>query len=302
MRFTTGLSCLAMAAAAFPVHAKEPLRLAPSSKWNLNYATDSCRMVRSFGTGKDEVLLVLDKFQPGPMLYMTLAGDPVKVRGERRMAVIRFGPNEREQRRPFDKATRGKGVPAVLIDGAVLVAGVDEIWEASLRWEVEPGEDGPPGTPLPDIDPARNALVNSLEIDIAGKATIRLDIGAMGKPMAALATCTDALLRDWGVDVAAHRALSRKAIPASNPGRWLNSGDYPSNMLMSGYQGLVHFRLIVDEAGKAKSCHIQQSTRPEEFEQAVCKGIMKRAQFQPALDAAGKPVISYYLNRVRFKM
>lgn len=141
-----------------------------------------------------------------------------------------------------------------------------------------------------------------MEIRVRGKQTIVLDTGPMGGPLAALTACTDDLLRGWKVDVEAHRTLSRPATPVGNPGSWLKNGDYPPAMLARGMQGIVHFRLVVDTTGKPASCHIQQSTRPAEFDEAVCKGIIRRATFEPALDANGKPVVSYYLNRARFQM
>ena len=302
-RWARGALIMAGAGAlAVTATAKEPLRLAPSSKWHVNYAADSCRLARSFGTGQEEVIFVLDRFQPGPMVYMTLTGKPVGVRGESRNAVIRFGPNEMEQKRTFSVGKMESGAPAVIVDGALVVAGSDASWESALDEKDEKGDADSAGAILPEIDPARNVLVTSMEIRMIGKQPVVLETGSMGNPMAALTACTDDLLRGWKVDVEAHRALSRRASPASNPGRWLDSGDYPISMLVRGYQGIVHFRLIVDEFGKPASCHIQQSTRPTEFDEAVCKGIMRRAEFEPALDAAGKPVASYYLNRVRFKI
>ena len=278
--------------------AAEPLRLTASSKWHVNYAADSCRMGRSFGTGDNEVVLIFDRFQPGAPVYLTLSGKPAKVRSAVRKIVIHFGPGEPEQESPFDVATRGEGIPTLLIRDSVLVAGKEDAPDEKDKGD----EDAFLRTPPPAIDPARNAKVNSVEFRVPGKPPLLLDMGAMDKPLAALTACTDDLLRGWNIDVEAHQSLSRMASPSENPGKWMRPDDYPDAMRYEGIQGLVYFRLIVDEAGKPKSCHIQQSTRPQEFDDAVCKGIMKRASFAPALDKAGKPVLSYYLNRVRFKM
>lgn len=291
-----GLACYAVIPA--PLLAKEPLRLAPSSKWHVNYGKDSCRLARSFGTGDDEVLLTLDRFQPGPMIYLTLIGRPVGVRGTTREMTLQFGPVEPKQERSFSVGSLSGGKPAVIVDRSLLFVDGGPEWNGTDT--VQPPEER--GRKLPAIDPARYASVTYLAVDIRGKRPLVLETGSIVAAEAVLAACTDDLLSGWGIDVAAHRSLSRFATPKGSPGDWLTSNDYPMTMLFGGNQANVDFRLIVDETGKPKSCHIQQSTRPEAFDSAVCKGIMRRAAFEPALDAAGKPVASYYLNRVRFRM
>ncbi len=121
-------------------------------------------------------------------------------------------------------------------------------------------------------------------------------------PEQALTACNDDLLHAWGIDAKADNARSRRVIPASDPREWMRSSDYPPRMRSLGYQGLVHFRLVVDDRGIPKSCHIQLSTRPKDFDDAVCQKIMARSRFEPALDADGKPVVSYYTIGARFSL
>lgn len=288
------LASVALAGAAAQAEAKEPLRLAPSSQWHVNYAPDSCRLARAFGTGNQEVVLALDRFQPGPTVHMTLVGEPVKVRGDVRRILLRFGPNDPEFEKSFTPGALDGGKAALVVGGGMLITGYDPAWAESQK-------DAKLRKPQP-IDPALYAAIRFLELRIAGKQTVVLETGSMAAAEKQLAACTDDLLRGWSIDAEAHKSLTRSVNPLGNPGSWMNSGDYPSDMRYRGYQGLVHFRLIVDEQGKPKSCHIQLSTRPKDFEDAVCNGIMKRASFEPALDAAGKPVASYYFNSVRFMM
>lgn len=286
---------LTVALVAPASEAKQPLRLSPSSKWHVNYAPDSCRLARAFGTGDDEVLLLLDRFQPGPRVHMTLVGEPLKVRSDNRRITLRFGPNDPPFDKQFTPATVDGGRAALVLSGGLYISGYDPSWA-----EVEGDDDGT--RPLPVVDPALYGAIRDLELRIPGKQAVVLETGSMLDAERVLAACTDDLLRGWNIDVPAHRTLSRRVAPVGSPGKWMNSSDYPADMWIRGNQALVFFRLVVDAEGKPASCHIQQSTRPQAFDDAVCNGLMKRASFTPALDAAGRPIASYYLNSVRFKM
>jgi hypothetical protein len=120
--------------------------------------------------------------------------------------------------------------------------------------------------------------------------------------MESLDKCIDELLTHWGIDVEKHKNLKRSPVPAQNPGRWIYSSDYPMDMLQIGQPALVEFRLSVSEDGKPTACHIQATTRPKEFDDAVCKSLLRRAAFEPALDSEGKPIASYWRSRVRFQI
>ena len=124
----------------------------------------------------------------------------------------------------------------------------------------------------------------------------------MKAPFAALDKCMDELLVRWGVDVARHTTLFRRVVPVESPANWLKNSDYPESARFKGAQGIVNFRLSIDDVGKATACHIQQSTRPPEFDTAVCKALMRRARFKPALDKDEKPLASYYRGTVVFSM
>jgi hypothetical protein len=76
-----GLAALAVLALGSPALAREPLVLAPSTPWNLNYADDSCQLARGFGQGADQVILYLEQFSPGQHYNVRLIGKPFKSAG-----------------------------------------------------------------------------------------------------------------------------------------------------------------------------------------------------------------------------
>lgn len=277
--------------------AKEPLRLKPSSKWNVHYAEDSCRMGRSFGEGDQKVVLMIDRYQPGDALRLSFIGKPAYTSLNEGSIRIRFGPAEAEQEAEFYPAALADKTSSLILRGSVRIAPYSPEVRAAAEAALKAGKYD---FEVPEITPEQEAAVTFIEVTRSIRKPFILETGSLGAPLAALEKCTDELLDHWGIDVAKHAALARRPKPRSNPGEWMKSRDYPLPMLLSGKRAIVHFRLNVDTAGKATACHIQQSTRPKAFDDAVCKAIMRNAEFDPALDAEGKPIASYWLNSVVF--
>ncbi len=277
--------------------AKEPLRLKPSSKWNVHYADDSCSMGRSFGEGDQRVILVADRYEPGDLLRLSFTGKPAATNLNEGLVQVRFGPKEAVQEVDFYPATSANKMPAVILREGVRIAphAPEELaaYDAAVKAERQ-------DFLWSEITPEQEAAATFIEVKRSIRQPFILETGSLGPPLAALRKCTDELLGHWGIDVAKHATLSRQVTPASNPGKWVRPNDYPPAMIQQGKRAIVHFRLNVDAAGKPTACHIQKSTRPQAFDDAVCKAILRNAKFEPALDAAGNPVASYWLNTVIF--
>lgn len=276
---------------------REPVRLQPVEPWNLHYANDSCRLARTFGTGKQQVILVLDQFEPGDWFRMMFVGKSLGARTgfSSRNLRIRFGPNEAHSEDGFTTGSVGDKA-AIIVNGSVRLAPLTkaekEAHDESIR--------RPPHVDPPPLGEAREAAASWLELSKVLSHDLVLETGSMAKPLAALRECSWETVKLWGLDIEQQKRLTRKPNPTRPSYEWFNPKDYPPAMIRGGYQGIVNFRLIVDEKGAPTSCNIQESTRPKEFDDAVCKAVMRRARFEPALDAQGKPVPSYWRQTVRF--
>jgi TonB family protein len=277
---------------------KDSPPLKPSSPWVVNYGDDSCRFARTFGTDKALVFAIFDRFGPGQSFKLTLAGKAFNNLPNKGRAELRFGPDEKTQGVEFFIGELGKDRPAMILKGA-------------LRFDAEYRDDWPSArrgrelrtniSPTP-ISPERIAAVNQLIIGKPLRKPVTLDLGSMRAAFAASDKCIDNLITTWGIDPSRHATLSREVTTISNPGTWMTDDDYPLSARFRGQQGVVEFRLSVDETGKPIACHIQQSTRPPEFDETVCRTIMKRARFAPALDKDGRALTSFYRNTVVFQM
>jgi len=296
----TGAFALAVTAQAAIAAETAPVVLEPSSQWNLDYSHDSCRLGRKFGEGAQQMFFYVERFEPGDSFFMVLAGQPLGDSPDRKTA-FRFGPggaNEFEERGFNGKY--GEYGPALMVNGAALMTlPEDEASKANIERLRKVGDIDVFGQLL---TAEQERSVEWLDVRASRKQYLRLKLGPMDKPLAAMRGCTDELLTHWGLDLAAIRGMTRAPIPASNPGGWVLSSDYPNGILRDGKQGLVHFRLMVGADGKPSSCHVQQVTTSAEFAEAACRGLMKRAKFEPALGADGKPIASYWRTTVNFQM
>ena len=276
--------------------APEPLTLKPSSSWQVNYADDQCRLARQFGEEGQKVLLFMDKYGPSQYFRLTISGAPIKTGVEKADAEIQFGPSEQEQQLSFLGGNLG-AQPAWLFSSRSRIAALSAAEAADIK--------NRPDTAWAEMAPIseeRKKAVRYLRVGKPLKTPIILQTGGMRAPLAALDTCVDNLLETWGIDVQKHKSLTREVKPLSSPGNWVAAKNYPIKMLRAGQPAIVEFRMIVGTDGAPASCHIQSSTRPKEFDDAVCGSMMKRARFLPALDADSKAIQSFYRNTVRFEL
>jgi hypothetical protein len=295
-KFLAALTAVATASPSIAETAKEPLMLKPTSAWHVDYADDRCRLGRQFGSGDEQVLLFMDHYGPDKYFRLTLAGKPVKVGVDRAEATIQFGPSEQEQRLYFLNGNLGSAPALVFANRARIAAP-----SAAELLTMKNADENNWIDPAP-ISEDRQKAVRYLKVGKPLRNAVTLETGSVRGAFAAVDKCIDNLMTSWGIDVERHRSLSRKVKPQQSPGRWVESEDYPLQMLKDRQPAIVDFRLSVGPDGVPTACHIQSTTRPKEFDDAVCKSVMRRARFDPALDAAGKPLASYYRNTVRFQI
>lgn len=264
--------------------------LEPSDKWVLNYANDSCRLARSFGKDDDQVVLILDQYQPAGVMDLSLVGTRFKRFTVPRVPVsVTFGPAlPAGELRDGITGTLGPEKTAIIMTGprdilnrstSHRVAGTLEEWQHSTA--------------------EQQAAITEAHIAVSSMR-FTLHTGSLKAPLDAMRTCMANLVRDWGLDPAQQYALSRRVAVKGMPGTWLTSNDYPKGALAKGENAIVRFRMMVGADGMPTQCFVQQATMSPEFIKLTCDLLMKRARFTPALDAAGKPVASFYTNAVRW--
>lgn len=209
---------------------------------------------------------------------------------------MRFHPYDNVIKAAFYPATGSNDLPALVLVSSVRL--FDTAEEEKRREDAF--QSGEHVYRSPAVTPEQEAAITGWELSGKFLPHGMLETGSMRNVMATVRACTDQLLGEWGLDVARHKGLSVRAQPITSPGTWMTDNDYLRHLAERGMRGIVNFRLMIDAEGGVTACHIQQSTRPAEFDQAVCKGLTRRAKFKPARDADGQPMPSFYRNSVRF--
>ncbi|MCX8477342.1 MAG: energy transducer TonB [Sphingomonas sp.] len=263
--------------------AREPEVLAQTGKWVINYDQDACHLLAEFGAGEAAVSARFTRFEPGDSFMLALYGDRLRSTDATADVKIDFG------------LVRAEKVNALLGSFAERPT----MLFVSLRFD---GAGWATGKEPPAIPPEQEAKVSGVTIDAKGRPSFRLQFGSLAKPLRAMRTCLTDLVRSWGYDPAVEAALSRRAKPTRSPASWFESADYPREAARLGLDGSVQFRLDVDAAGRIGGCHILARTNPDDFADATCRAILKRARFEPALDAQQKPVRSFFVGSTRFKI
>lgn len=260
---------------------KPPVSLAKTSKWEMRYDEDSCHLLATFGEGKDQVILRMTRFEPASKFDLMLYSQEFRSPEPWQEMTIAFGQ--------MPSFTRHAGVGKSGERNFAIAK--------SLRFDSS--KDAYP-KPLTEVTPQQEAAIDSITFSVSKGSKTRLVTGSMDAPMQAMRACTDDLIKSWGYDPALLSTLTRPPTPKNNPGSWVNDNDYPRDSLAAGNSGIVQFRLQVDESGKISSCRILQSFKPADFDKLSCDLIGRRARFDPALDAAGKPVKWFYVNSIRW--
>lgn len=96
--------------------------------------------------------------------------------------------------------------------------------------------------------------------------------------------------------------LPSGATPAKGIGEegWITPDDYPSTSIRRNQSGVVVIRWRVADDGSIDRCGTVRSSGHQRLDRAACRAIRRRARYQPARDAAGRPIASTVTRTVRW--
>ncbi|MDE1466427.1 energy transducer TonB [Aurantiacibacter sp. D1-12] len=292
-------SLAAFALVVSPVAAQDDdaYRLAPASHWHLDMAEESCGLQRVFGQEGNQVYLQLRQYAPDDSLTVTVASDDVRQRSRLRNFAVTFLPDSEanESVRPMAVSSDAFG------DGVLFSASLLSAEDRARRDEADESDE--PFTVPEDARNAREQAIESVSIRGQFMREVVLETGSLHPAMTAMRACMDDLVESWGIDLETDSTLSRR-VQAVDMDRWTRpiTATYPIRSVQRGQQGYIRIRLMVSDEGRATDCVVQSAFNDRALDEAACEGLLRHSRFEPALDAMGSPVASYWTTVVIYTL
>lgn len=289
---------LAGTGAAETTPGRQLRRFTPVSKWAMEYADDSCRLIREFSDGRDSITLALERFVPLEPLAIGLTGSGIHARPNAREVRFAFAPasgilsgriyrSELADRRPYlyilgtSTSPKPRRAPPTAREMAAVPLIPVGLMDAESRQEVE--------------DTGRVEEVQLLD---GFTEPVALVTGPLAAAMTAMQGCMDDLLTQWNVDPKAYRTLSR--LPRPDMRRLIAAIDYPLGALSENRGGLIRYRMSIDMSGKPTACFILGPGGKTDLARETCHALMTAGRFLPALAADGTPVPGLFLGKINY--
>ena len=280
------LSLLCALLVAAPASAEPaPVELPRAARWQMDFGENVCRLIGAFGQGDDAIFVRFARFAPTDGFELSLYGKPLHSNDAFREIGLSFGPG-------------GTMVKTRANTGSL--AGLPMLVTNARLDNLEAGTSTSPAAPPAAVTPDQEAAVGALDIRLHSFKTYRLMLGSMRAPMRLMRECTDAMMAHWGHDPQQYHALRNTPQPVGSKAMWLMPDDYPKAALERGGMAIIHFRLDVGTRGEVTGCHVQEATQSGNFDELTCQLLSRRARLTPAINAAGQPVASFYVDTVRW--
>lgn len=264
-----------------------------SGQWAADYGDDYCRLAGTFSNGKDEIAFGFERTQPGPFLRMMLSGKDIRTfRGATELG-YQFRPGGSAQSAPYFRSKTPDGQDYIFLDNLSLL-------------QVSSGPAAPGAEPAPPQMYNRQAEqdaaggVTGVVLDKGMTSPVHIDTGSLRAPLSVLQDCADDLLKVWELDPEKHKTMTMPVIPNFSPEGWLPGGMIPFSEFSKFMGNSNQVRLIVDAAGKPSSCTVHRPTLSQSLNGQICSTLMEKASFEPAKDAQGQPMASYWMGSPMF--
>lgn len=297
-KFLAALSALALLpGAAHGADSAAPAVFKPAGSWTLDVGDDYCRISRPFSDGTQQLTFAMERVQPTNTARVLLIGNGVKVFRSADQFDYSLLPGGGARKGPFWRSETAEK-QQFLSMGDVLLAPAPPIPSGAPAGPPPPPDFSKP-LPFPPYDRAAELAfaqgINGLAITGGVTAPVEIDTGGLKGPVDALQKCADDLLVYWKLDAAKHQAMTRAAQPSATPSDWLPAGTIEFGDFAKLGDSANQVRVMVSAEGKPTACAVVRPSLEKKTNDEICKALMAKGQFFPALDAGGQPMASYWM-------
>ena len=254
--------------------------------WNVDYGEERCRLAGIFEDGDRKAVLLIDQWWPGDTFNLTVASTELAdTRRLRKAEISLFDEHQPIEVQPGSVDVEGYGRGVIL---------------TNFSFEPDDEDTHTPHT-FRQIETESAAKAKYLKVD-AGRRTLKLDTGPMSDALKVLNACSNERLKSFGVDAEKHLTMQRMPVLKKEKQTVQRiQNEYPWKALQRAESAVVNLRINVDENGQPGDCHIYEATAAEVLESPACR-IFGTASFEPALDAEGRPMKSYYTTGITYQV
>lgn len=268
-------------AAAVQTAAAPSVALAPKGKWIVAYEEEMCLLTRDYSTDGQALRYAVKPVTFGEVadLMIVIGGKNLGQEYRHGRAAVRLGPGNP----PIEGRFRSWRAP----NNVARIVAIEV-----------------PRSALSQI-----AAAKELELS-ADRKNFRIRQTGGVKALAALDICEANMIKAFSAGAETENDLEVDGPPvpgqsagfAGNPARWITSNDYPMEAVRQRLDGTTGARWIVGTDGRVKKCLITARSDHPALDALVCKALVERGRYRPAIGADGKPVESVASRRVVWKL
>jgi len=241
--------------------------LAPLGKWQVDYDVEQCAASRQFGDARDPVTFMIKPSPTSDVVQLLLLMKGFESSARQLDAVVTLGdaPPVKVSQLNYGLQVRTRLINLAADEASPLSRANKVVWQGR-------------------------------------GADVELETGSLQRVMTTLEDCRKKLRDFWNISPERAQMVKQGPAPAKPIVTLFTSGHYPAQALRAGDSGTTSVMTLVDENGLVRECMIDQTSGYATLDAQTCIVIRNHARFQPALDHHGKPVRSYYGQRVRWEM
>ncbi|WP_300974980.1 energy transducer TonB [Sphingomonas sp. LHG3406-1] len=229
---------------------RQPLRLDPSGKWEVEFADWQCVLRRAY-TGSD-----------GRAYAFQLPVEPLS-----NLAYLRLLSDERTQR-------RHDGTARVLADAAPMAVPSDFSFFPDGKQRVRQFT----------LDLGKQPFAkaaNELTFSTAQQGDTVVGVPGLATAWRSMEACMGDLYKGFGIDLAMLKGMARRP-----EGMALEAAGYPR--FEEAFEFVTIY--WVDAAGRVDDCRLLKPSGTKDFDANFCERLKAKARFRPAVDRNGQPM------------